>query len=283
MWKRILFLVLLYRSLGAQDTVYFLDGEKRDGKVIEIGPDMVLVETDGEKKQIARQYIMLIQYKNGFFETFNRPAESKTIVRNSDGQGGKSADRKVTKAQINNRVSFNSLALANSDIAFFYEYLIPNSKVGLSAMGAYNFNSGTGFYNAFIDRATKAKKNYDLGVSVDFYSSNPREKTSFFGGLMIKYTNFSYYRVVYMPSGNGTIRVVNEGRASAYNLATLFTFGISRQWPDNFFIKSIVGAGGCFLRGDIRNQLGNANSTQSTDGPFFLFKGYLSLNIGYCF
>mgnify|MGYP002364805506 CR=1 FL=1 len=279
-------MILLYKTLGAQDTVYFLDGEKRQGKVIEIGPDAVLMESNGEKKQIARQYIMLIRYKNGFFETFNRPAESKTISRVNPDNKETGSGRQITKAQFNNRLSFNSLALVNSDASLFYEFLVPRHKVGLTGMGAYNFNNATGFYNLQINQLYEAKKNYDLGISADVYSNNPLQGPSLFWGLMFKYTNISYTKISYIHNSSGSISVVNEGRVKAYNLATLFTVGLSHQWPERFFIKSFMGLGGCFLRGELKDQLNNANGTRQNltiNGTQFQLKGYMTLNIGYSF
>ena len=70
---------------------------------------------------------MLIRYKNGFLKhlTVHRKQNNKPGQSDNKETG---SGRQITKAQFNNRLSFNSLALVNSDASLFYEFLVPGTK-----------------------------------------------------------------------------------------------------------------------------------------------------------
>ena len=183
-----------------------------------------------------------------------------------------------------NQLSLNTMALCNSDIAFFYEHIFKRKLIGAGLMGAYNFNTRASFLNLYIATLDNSKKNYDLGAFVNFYLNRQNKKNQFYFGALLKYCQFSYSKIIEDNSnGASSIKYIN---ADDYQLATIFTAGSHFNFTESFFIKSYFGFGGFNLRGDYREQynyqLGaNRGSKKPNQNVGFLPKLYLGINVGF--
>ena len=292
----LLFLICnLCINLGAQDKIYYTNGLSKQLQVLQISADTIIGETDSTTETILTQNVLLIEYKNGTIDVFNLPTQSKIINTNSVQ---KNNIHNQNKPLFNyNLVSYNALALCNADASAFYERILQNKKIGLGIMGAYNFNIHSIGTNAFISILNNAKKNYDLGIYLNYYPKAFSKKTSITYGILFKQTNFSY-NIVTIDSvtiGGQTSSTISFKPTSSNQFATIFNIGTHTTILPNFFIKTFFGIGGFNLRGDYktqfnyeankqqpsRQQKNNTNKTQSTIS--FLPKLYIGINIGFAF
>lgn len=278
-----LFLVLSF-FVKAQDKLYLLDGSKKLVKVLEIGIDDVtyaeLSESGApfanDRSVIAKSEILLIEFKNGSVEIFNRP--EKNSVSTSQGLVTNSVKKPENQIINSNLVYLNTLALCNADIALFYEYLLPQKKLGLGVMAAYNFNQYATFSNLNIAVLNNGKKNYDVGAFFNVYPSAFKKKINFSYGLMIKYTSLSFSK------NTGTPTNIVYAPAAGGQLATMLTFGTQRLLTKNMFLKTQIGIGGFFLKGDYKeefNEVMNDPSAKTVTEYTLRLKLYLGLNLGF--
>ncbi len=289
----LLFLTVVFK-ISSQDKLYLLSGECKNVRVTEIGIDEVKFETDSSNEIVLKETILLIEYKNGTLDVFNRAPESKIINLNS-----------VNKKQINNQnkalfnynlVSFNSLALCNADASVFFERILQNKKIGMGVMAAYNFNVEAISPNINIVILNGAKKNYDLGLFCNVYKKRFIKKTSLSYGIMFKQTNFSFNSVAEDSIKTTTSTGVNitYTKSKGNQFATLFNFGTHTMVLPNFFIKTYFGVGGFNLRGNYKQQYNyeinkasnsntNQNGTPAQLNVTFLPKLYVGINLGYAF
>ena|SRR6218665_3838618 len=290
----LLYLLLLSAFISrAQDTVYFLDGTSKTGKVTEIAPYHIILETRSEKETLPKYLLLLVEFKNGAVEVINTP--EKTLVYNPN-----SAERSSKKPQKDdltnyNLGSLNTLALCNADISGFYERILPNKKIGLGLMGAYNFNIQASVSNLFIAVLNNAKKKYDLGAFANIYPDlYGKGSTSFYCGILLKYMSFSYNSVIEEKEVVGGVvsTTIKYKPAQGSQLATIFTCGTHTQLAKNFFIRSLAGIGGFNLRGNYREQYNymlntnnqnNNSSNTTTYNRGFLLKFYAGVNLGFTF
>lgn len=282
---RFLYLLLvLSLFVKAQDKLYLLDGSKKLVKVLEIGIDDVtyaeLSESGApfanDRSVIAKSEILLIEFKNGSVEIFNRP--EKNSVSTSQGLVTNSVKKPENQIINSNLVYLNTLALCNADIALFYEYLFPQKKLGLGVMAAYNFNQYATFSNFNIAVLNNGKKNYDVGAFFNFYPSAFKKKISLSYGLMVKYTSLSFSK------NTGTPTNIVYAPASGGQLATMLTFGTQRLLTKNMFLKTQIGIGGFFLKGDYKeeyNEVLNDPTATTVTTYNFLLKMYVGLNLGF--
>ncbi len=297
--RLLLFFIVLGIRFQAQDRIYLQDGSCVVAKVLEIGPDDITVVPISESgapfrnadEKIAKPEIVLIEYKNGSVEYLNSPR--KSVVSDDNNSRAKSRKAASDKIVYHNLISINSLALMNSDIAGFFEHLSDNSKIGLGVMAAYNFNKYASLQNNFISILNASKKQYDLGAFLNFYPSGFKRRSTFFMGLMMKYTAFTYSGVTEINSSGQVSYKYTRARGS--QLATLVTLGIQTNLTKTVFIKTFMGLGAFNLRGDYRKQYNyqlniaqnsskGASSTTSTNYNIgTLPKLYFGINIGYNF
>jgi len=277
-------LIIIYFFIGyffkAQDNIYFLDGAIEHGKTIEISNEFILVSNNNFIDTFLFSKILLIEYQNGRIELINKPKENSIQYLDSS----KKKQERSTDFYKFNQVSLNTMALCNSDIAFFYEHVFKRKLIGAGLMGAYNFNTSASFLNVYIAKLANSKKDYDLGAFVNFYLNRLNKKNLFYFGAFVKYCQFSYTKIIEDNSnGASSIKYIN---ADDYQLATIFTAGSHFNFTESFFIKSFFGFGGFNLRGDYREQDNyqskpNRGSKNPNQNVGFLPKLYLGINIGF--
>ncbi|MBL7918779.1 MAG: hypothetical protein JNJ40_00605 [Bacteroidia bacterium] len=277
--------ILLAFTLKCQDKLFFLNGQTKSGKVTVITPEYIGLKSDSGVIEFDRSTILLIEFKNGKFDKINDP--EKEIIATADKKENFHFKQASKELYSYNRVSINSLALCNADIAAFYERVLPNKKIGLGIMGAYNFNLYANAINPFIAVLANAKKNYDLGGFINFYPARVEKRTFMHCGLMVKYTSFNFTSVRSDSVNVGSVyAVTNSYKASKGNqLATIVTIGSHTDITKNFFIKTIFGIGGFRLKGDYKEQfnieLNKANANNQKLESRSLPKLYLGINLGF--
>ena len=277
-------LIIIYFFISyffkAQDKIYFLDGAIEHGKTMEISSEFILVSNNNLIDSFLISKILLIEYQNGRIELINKPKENSIQYLDSS----KKKQERSTDFYKFNQLSLNTMALCNSDIAFFYEHIFKRKLIGAGLMGAYNFNTRASFLNLYIAKLDNSKKNYDLGAFVNFYLNRLNKKNQFYFGAFVKYCQFSYTKIIEDNSnGASSIKYINT---DDYQLATIFTAGSHFNFTESFFIKSYFGFGGFNLRGDYREQynyqLGsNRGSKKPNQNVGFLPKLYLGINVGF--
>lgn len=277
----------IYFAFNAQDKIYFLNGTVKSVKVIEISNEIITTQINGLEENFNKQNVLLIEFKNGSIELINSPKENIIYDPNLQSNTFVSSDPLSDKV---NFVSFNSLALYNADVCVFYEHLTKNKLFGLGVMGAYNFNLKTTLPNLFLSNLHNAKKNYDLGATINFYPVEFAGETSIYFGLMIKYTDFSFDKVKTdsIKNGSNTSINISYSRTNGSELATIFTAGTHTFLNDQFYLRTLVGIGAFKLNGDFKREFNTAiNKNSKTGSPplsyNFLPKIYLGINIGFNF
>ena len=284
-------LIFLFCSALAQDKIYFLDGTTKSGKILEISDEKIVLSVSEEKQDIARNTVLLVEFKNSSVEIYNSPKE--TIIYNPVIEQNKLKASAREQFHHSNFGSVNTIALCNADISGFYEHLLSNGYIGLGVMGAYNFNPQANLLNLFIATLNNSKKKYDLGIYANLYPGEFQpEGTSFYFGILLKYMRFDYTKVteIKAPVGSSISSTLKYTDASGSQLATLLTFGTHSHLEKNFFVKSVFGLGGFNLRGDYRDQYNyflNGGTSQTNPTKLynrkFLLKLYLGINVGFSF
>lgn len=278
MAKTLVYLLLLaFCALKAQDRIYYLDGRSKECIVLEIGPEDIQTNINGDVETINKAELLLLKFKNGTTEIINTPTAS-VIYNPSLGIKSKASHDHIHK---HSYLSLNTLALCNADISAFYEYVPTSKLIGLGLTGAYNFNLRAGAPNAFIAILPDAKKDYDIGVTLNLYPSRLKRRTSLYYGIMTKYTAFRFYTDT--SSGKTPI---NYKPASGRQLTTMLTFGTHTIFNDHFFIKTGIGFGFFKLHGDYLSQFNyevNRDPKGKPSHTTVLPKGYLGINAGFNF
>ncbi len=268
-------------ALKAQDKVYLLNGSSKECKVLEISPEEVIVSANGETETISSSELFLIRFKNGTVEIVNTPTLNVVYNPASHEKSNQNNSEKIFKQ---GNLSVNTLALCNADIAAFYEY-IPRSKlIGIGLMGAYNFNLNATAQNLFIATLVNAKKNYDVGATFNFYPGRFENRTTFYTGLMFKYTSFNFEATNDTTGGGGKIIIYTPSKGSQF--ATLLTLGTHTFFGNHFFIKTIGGLGAFRVKGDYAteyNKILNQNPTGKKVHANYLPKVYFGINVGFNF
>jgi len=275
----LIFLILGYISY-AQDILYLSNGDKLSAKITEINPTEVkykdFTNLDGPTYVISKSELVLIQYSNGASQVLNsnpRPIEPKKenpVTTNAKAPDTKKATLPNLYYMNSNLLSINALALANGDVTLIYDREFFNSKMSVSILGGYNFNSRMGALNSFIaDAKDNAKKNYDAGLGINHMPRNTK-RVQYFVGLLGKYMSYNYKAII-----DTTNNQKKYADASAYQLAIMLTNGwVYRISP--FFNFKIFGSIGVPINSTIlqsRNSLGNVID----------YSNYPKIYLGYCF
>ncbi len=273
------FLVLGFLSYS-QDILYLSNGDKLSAKITEINPTDVkykdFTNLGGPTYVISNSELVLIQYSNGTTQVINsnpRPIEPKKespVTTNA-----KLLETKKTKLpnlyyMNSNLLSINALALTNGDVTLIYDRELFNCKMSVSFLGGYNFNSRMGVLNSFIsDTKDNAKKNYDVGLGINYMPKNTK-RVQYFIGVLGKYMSYNYKNVI-----DTTNNQKKYADASAYQLAIMLTNGwVYRISP--FFNFKIFGSIGVPINStnlQTTNSLGNIRDY--THSP--------KIYLGYCF
>ncbi len=262
-----------------------MNGLTKTGKVTEITPEYIALKSDSGIVEFERSGILLIEFKNGKFEKINEA--EKDVTAAADKRENFHFKQAAKELYSYNRVSINSLALCNSDIAAFYERMLPKKKIGLGVMGAYNFNLYVNATNAFIAVLANAKKNYDAGAFINFYPARFEKRTFMHIGMMIKYTSFNFTsaRTDSVKVANVYAVTTTYKASKGSQVATIFTIGSHTDITKNFFIKTIFGLGGFRLKGDYKEQFNLELNKANTNGEKLtsnsLPKLYLGINLGF--
>lgn len=268
-----------------------MDGTCRTVKVLEITPDNIVLVPLSESgapftdanETVDKRDVILIHYKSGRVEIYTVP--EKNSVYNADGSQRKDL-KKEGQTFAFNFASLNTLALVNADLSVFYEHLIPSKYVGFGAMGAYNFNRYAILPNAFIAILNNSKKNYDAGVFANFYPGHFKRRSSFFMGVLVKYTAFHFDRVI--EEKNGSAVNIRYIPAKGSQLATLVNVGLQVAFGKNLVFKTFAGIGGFRLKGEYKEQfnyLMNQDRDPGTPAVNYnlLPKFYFGINLGFSF
>ena len=201
----LIFLVLGFLSYS-QDILYLSNGDKLSAKITEINPTDVkykdFTNLGGPTYVISNSELVLIQYSNGTTQVINsnpRPIEPKKespLTTSTKVIETKKTTLPNLYYMNSNLLSINALALTNGDVTLIYDRELFNCKMSVSFLGGYNFNSRMGVLNSFIsDTKDNAKKNYDVGLGINYMPKNTK-RVQYFVGVLGKYMSYNYKNVI---------------------------------------------------------------------------------------
>ena len=233
---------------------------------------------DGPTYVITKMDVVLIQYSNGVSEVINDNPSTiapKVIEKTASIETKTEDFAKPTKNYTsrekkefnlyylnNNMLSINALALANGDLTLMYDRDFLDSKLTISFLGGYNFNSGMGGLNFLIaDSKDKAKKKYDAGFGINFMPSNTK-RVQYFVGLLSKYMTYDYEAVIDTANNQKKYQ-----KTSASQLAVMLSTGWLFRVSPNFNFKFFGSIGRQFNTVELKNG----------------YAGIPKVYLGYCF
>ncbi len=237
-----LFLVLTYfclsKNIFSQDVLYTVSGSKIKAKVIEINANEIKYKNfnnlEGPMYLIYNTDVVLIQFENGSSQIINgnapalNPIKTETLVAKKTQQ----KPNQNLYYMNQNLLSINALALANGDVTLMYDRDFCNSKLSLSVLGGYNFNTRMGFLNSFINSSREhAKKNFDVGLGINFMPNNTK-RGQYFVGLLAKYMGYTYDTPI-----DTTNNQLIFAKATGYQMAVMVTNGWFVRISQNFNFK----------------------------------------------
>jgi hypothetical protein len=238
----------------------------------------IRTELKWEVRDFLKRDLLLIEHADGSVEIFNRPVAESAY---DDARHGPLLTEDKTK----NLVSWNTLALCNSDLSLFYERLLLGKMCGTGVMAAYNFNLHASLQNINIYLLNNGTKLYDLGAYIHIYPNGLDNMFSPFFGMMFKYTALSFNVVKQDASTGGVTKFIP---ATGGQPAFLFLGGM--QWDVNsrFFLRGFGSLGFFSLQGEYRaeyNRLRNEDRKASDpkakdENVGALLKLYFGINAG---
>ena len=266
-------------ALG-QDILYLSNGSKISVKVKEINPTDLKYKDfsnlDGPTYVISKTELVLIQYSNGSTEILNKnpmpiePKKETSVSTETKKVSSKKNNLPNLYYMNSNLLSINALALANGDITLMYDREFFNSKMSVSFLGGYNFNSRMGGLNQYIaDTKDNAKKNYDAGLGINFMPRNTK-RVQYFVGFLGKYMSYNYKNVI--DTSNYQKKYAD---ASAYQLALMITNGwVYRISP--FFNFKLFGSIGVPINSTTLETINSRGNSRN-------YTNYPKVYLGYCF
>jgi hypothetical protein len=293
----VLFSLYLFANLAySQDILYTTSGNKLKGRVTEINLKDIKYKDfnnlEGPTYVISKADVVLIQYSNGTTEVINdnpttlapkitetltpteKPIE-KPVAKPFDRNDPYAKAKKPEKKDYNlyylnsNMLSINALALANGDVTLMYDRDLFNSRMSLSFLGGYSFNSQMGGLNLFIrDSKDGAKKKYDAGFGINYMPRNTK-RVQYFVGLLAKYMSYDYLNVVDTTNNQKKYKKEN-----AYQLSILVTNGWVYRVTPNFNFKIFASIGGQINSTPLERTLSNGTVN---------YGNYPKIYLGYCF
>ena len=246
----VLFFLLLCGSIRAQDMIYLNNGVKVEAIVKELNVVSIkyknFANPDGPTYVVTRSEVLFIEYKNGTVEIINKnprslsPVPPETVAPKKEMPKGPYDHHYMNK----NCIYLNGLALFNSDIALIYDREIAKSKFSLVFLGAYNFNIHTNYTNRYIQALHNSKKNYDLGVGINYYTQT-RKKTQYFVGLLFKYMNYDYVRETIVNDTVSGIpyQTTKQQSVNSYQFAAMIVNGLQFRITPYFTYRAFIGLG----------------------------------------
>lgn len=276
---------LLYSSVFSQDFIYLNNGSKFEANVKELTSTEIKYKNinnpDGPTYVLSKSDVLFVEFKNGTIEVINKNPASVSPKSSTPSAGDSKPVKKSSPIDLyymnKNSILINGLALTNADITLLYEHDFLNSHLGLTVLGAYNFNKVATWPNNYLQELSNPKKNYDLGLGVNFFPSN-RRKSQYFVGLLVKYMNYSFDREVNTEeviNGISYLKIVTE-KAQGYQLATMIVNGFQVRITPTVTYKAFIGLGPFNADNDLKKAL------NKKDGGT-LPKAYLGICFGYRF
>ena len=276
----IIFFIALSFSSESQDILYLSNGSKLAVKVTEINSTDLkykdFTNLDGPTYVVSKSELVLIQFSNGVSEVLNKnpmpiePKKETTLNTTTKNTNDKKNNLPNLYYMNSNLLSINALALANGDVTLMYDRELFNSKMSISFLGGYNFNSRMGGLNLYIaDTKDNAKKNYDAGLGINFMPRNTK-RVQYFVGFLGKYMSYNYKDVV-----DTTNNQKKYAPASGYQIALMLTNGwVYRISP--FFNFKLFASIGVPINS---TTLETVNSRGYTNN----YTHYPKVYLGYCF
>ena len=293
----VLFTLFLFANMAySQDILYTTAGSKLKGRVTEINLKDIKYKDfnnlEGPTYVIAKTDVVLIQYANGTTEVINdnpntlapkitetvtsieKPAEKpvqKPFDRNDPYAKAKKPEKKDFNLYYlnNNTFSINALALANGDVTLMYDRDILKSRMSLTFLGGYSFNSRIGALNLFIrDSKDGAKKKYDAGFGISYMPRNTK-RVQYFVGLLGKFMAYDYLDVI-----DTTNNQKNYQKASASQVAIMISNGWVFRVTPNFSFK---------VFGSIGAQINSTPLVTFNSNGKVNYGDYPKVYLGYCF
>ncbi len=282
----LLFFVFLFHLVRSQDIIYLNNGAKVKAVVKELNVTTVRYKNfdnqDGPMYVANKKDILFIEYQNGTIEIINK--EPASIL--PPGQEIVLPKKEIPKGPYElhysnkNCIYLNGLALVNSDIAVIYDREIAKSRLSLVLLGAYNLNIQTNYTNRYIQALSNSKKNYDLGVGINYYTQAKR-KTQYFVGVMVKCMHYEYVRETEVEENlNGIIYTrTKQENMNNFQVAGLLINGLQFRITPFFTYRAFLGLGLTNKDDDISKALNENGSQRTRSFP----KAYLGMCVGYRF
>ncbi len=281
----LIFLVIAQFAIS-QDIIYLNNGDKFEASVKELNVVSIkyknFANPDGPTYVIKKSDVLFIEYQNGTIEIINQnptplsPVKTETAVTKKEIKKGPYDILYTNK----NCIYLNGVALANSDIALMYDREIAKSRLSIVLLGAYNFNIHTNYTNRYIQALGISKKNYDLGLGLNYYTQT-RKKTQYFVGVLVKYMNYEYIRETpTQETINGIVYTnIKQENVNNYQVAGLLVNGLQFRISQFFTYRAFIGIG--FTNKD--KDISRAVTEDLTQKPRSFGKAYLGMCVGYRF
>lgn len=282
----VLFFSLLFSLVRSQDIIYLNTGDKFEAIVKELNVVSIkyknFANQEGPTYVIKRSDVLFIEYQNGMIEVINKnpvsvsPIKTETVAPKKEIPKGPYDQLYMNK----NCIYLNGLALVNSDIALIYDREIAKNKLSLVLLGAYNFNIHTNYTNRYIQALNNSKKNYDLGIGINYYTQT-KKKSQYFVGFLLKYMNYDYVRETSIEDTiNGTIyQTTKQQSVNNYQIAAMLVNGIQFRITPFFTYRAFIGVG--FTNKD--SDISKAVKENVTERSRSFAKAYLGMCVGYRF
>ncbi len=273
--------------MRAQDIIYLNNGVKVEANVKELNVVSIKYKNfnnpDGPTYVVNRQDVLLIQYQNGTVEVINNnptpvtPSKAETLVPKKEIQKKGVYDSHYMNK---NCIYFNGLALTNSDLAFIYDREIAKSRLSIVLLGAYNFNVHANYTNRYIQALNNSKKNYDLGLGINYYTQT-RKKTQYFVGVLVKYMNYEYVRQTIIPDSlNGiSFTFTKQENVNNFQFAGMIVNGLQIRITPFFTYRAFIGLGLTNPNSDISKAVKEDPAQKARS----MAKAYLGMCVGYRF
>ena len=261
--------------------------QKRKAIVKEISTSEIkyknFTNPDGPTYIVTKSDVLMIEYKNGVVEIINTNPTSISPIKTET----LTPKREVVKKGPNdlyylnkNCIFLNGMALANSDIALLYDREFAKSRFSLTVLGAYNFNLHSNYTNYYIRALGISKKNYDIGVGINYYTQT-KKRSQYFVGLLFKYMNYDYVHETEIHDViNGLpFTSIKTENVNNFQFASMVVNGIQIRATPFFTYRVFIGLGFTNKNSDISKAV-KENPLQEARS---FTKAYLGMCVGYRF
>lgn len=277
--------LFLFTCIRAQDIIYLNNGTKILVTVKELYENEIkyknFTNPDGPTYVVAKKDVLLVEYQNGTVDIITRYPKSVSPQKDEPVIPKKEVQKPVNMYYAaKNCFYLNGLALLNSDISLLFDREIANSRLSLVLQGAYNFNVHTNYTNAYIQALGISKKNYDLGVGINYYTQTKR-RSQYFVGLMFKVMHYEYVReTITRDSVAGvSFDIIKTENVNNYQFAGLLVNGLQFRISPFFTYRAFIGLGFTNKNTDISKAVEEDFNQTARSYP----KAYLGMCIGYRF